>query len=337
MESNNLQIACPNCGHHFSPEAALEGHLRVHLEKEYAEKNAASAKIAEERAKGTAQREFQAQIEALEKDSLLKSQKLQELEKKTMSLALREKELKEKEERADIDIRKRLLDQEEEIRNEAEKFALEKVSLEFQEKEAMFKRKQESLEVSIKKEAILEIEKAREEERMKYNELQKKYDDQSRLAEVMQRNAAQGSMQLQGEVQELAIEEYLRNAFPKDDIEEICKGVRGADCVHTVKDNFENVCGRILYESKRTKSFSKDWITKLKDDVRLKGANLGVSLEQVKQQFIGPAAASTICKKYQLSEDTLVGLAYDTLFKQLCGEGKLQTAEDKQVLAPLVY
>ncbi|MEX2231642.1 MAG: ThiF family adenylyltransferase [Cyclobacteriaceae bacterium] len=64
---------------------------------------------------------------------------------------------------------------------------------------------------------------------------------------------------------------------------------------------------------------------------------LGVSLEQVNQQFIDAVAASAISKKYQLGEETLVGLAYDTLFKQLCGESKLQTAEAKQVLAPLAF
>jgi hypothetical protein len=121
-----------------------------------------------------------------------------------------------------------------------------------------------------------QVEKVREEERLKHAELQKKLDVQTRMAEEMQRKAEQGSMQLQGEVQELAIEEYLVNAFPKDDVEEISKGIRGGDCVHVVKDNFGNECGRILYESKRTKSFSKEWIVKLKDDMRLKQAEIGV-------------------------------------------------------------
>ena len=54
------------------------------------------------------------------------------------------------------------------------------------------------------------------------------------------------------------------------------KGKRGGDCVHIVRDQYENECGRILYESKRTKHFSFDWITKIKDDMRLQGAELGV-------------------------------------------------------------
>jgi hypothetical protein len=72
------------------------------------------------------------------------------------------------------------------------------------------------------------------------------------------------------------LEEYLRNTFPRDEAEEIGKGKRGGDCVHLVRDNYGNVCGRILYESKRTKHFSYDWIGKIKDDMRLKQADLGV-------------------------------------------------------------
>jgi hypothetical protein len=78
----------------------------------------------------------------------------------------------------------------------------------------------------------------------------------------MKRKSEQGSMQMQGEVQELAIEYYLESTFYRDDIEEVSKGKRGGDCVHVVKDDYNRVCGRILYESKRTKHFSHDWIGK---------------------------------------------------------------------------
>ena len=62
-------------------------------------------------------------------------------------------------------------------------------------------------------------------------------------------------MQLQGEVQELILEERLRNYFPFDLIGEVGKGARGADCVQTVRNQFGQECGRIIYESKRTKGF----------------------------------------------------------------------------------
>ncbi|MBK7683102.1 MAG: DUF2130 domain-containing protein [Bacteroidetes bacterium] len=62
--------------------------------------------------------------------------------------------------------------------------------------------------------------------------------------------ALQGSMQIQGEVQEEAIEEYLKSSFPIDRIEEIKKGARGGDCIQmVVSPQFED-CGTIYYESK---------------------------------------------------------------------------------------
>jgi hypothetical protein len=92
----------------------------------------------------------------------------------------------------------------------------------------------------------------------------------------MQRKAEQGSMQLQGEVQELALEELLRIAFPFDTIEEVAKGVKGADCVQIVRNNIANQCGKIIYESKRTKSFTNEWIEKLKSDMRSQQADIAV-------------------------------------------------------------
>jgi hypothetical protein len=276
MKNTALQITCPECGHQFSPEKALEGHLRAHLEKEYADKMATSSKLIEERVKATTQAEFLTKVETLEKEASQKSQKIKELEKQSLALAQKEKELIQKEESSELDLQKRLIEAEGKIRKEAEQMARDKAEVEFQGKEANLKRQQESMELIVKKAAMEQVEKVREEERLKHAELQKKLDVQTRMAEEMQRKAEQGSMQLQGEVQELAIEEYLVNAFPKDEVEEISKGVRGGDCVHVVIDNFGNECGRILYESKRTKSFSKDWIVKVKDDMRLKQAEVGV-------------------------------------------------------------
>jgi hypothetical protein len=83
-------------------------------------------------------------------------------------------------------------------------------------------------------------------------------------------------MQLQGEVQELAIEEWLFAQFPLDTIEEIKKGARGGDCVQTVNTRTRQNCGTIYYESKRTKDFQPSWIEKFKTDIREKGANIGV-------------------------------------------------------------
>ena len=65
---------------------------------------------------------------------------------------------------------------------------------------------------------------------------------------------------------------------------------------------------------------------------------LGVSLEEVRQGYVSDEAAAKICLKYrQLVPGDLSGLAYDSLFKQLCAEGELHTTADRQVLAPFSF
>ena len=88
-------------------------------------------------------------------------------------------------------------------------------------------------------------------------------------------------MQLQGEVQELAIEEWLKEKYPFDTIDEVKKGARGADCMQIVHTRESQNCGKIYYESKRTKDFQKSWIEKFKADMREKGADIGVLVTDV--------------------------------------------------------
>ena len=95
-----------------------------------------------------------------------------------------------------------------------------------------------------------------------------------------QRQAEQGSMQLQGEVQELAIEDWLRQNFPLDNIEEIRKGERGADCLQTVNTRQHGNCGTIYFESKRTKHFQPSWLEKFRQDIRDRNADIGVLVTQ---------------------------------------------------------
>ena len=75
---------------------------------------------------------------------------------------------------------------------------------------------------------------------------------------------------------ELALEELLKATFPFDTIEEVAKGIKGADCVQHVKNTVGDVCGKIIYESKRTKAFTNEWIEKLKKDMRAQQADIAV-------------------------------------------------------------
>lgn len=129
-------------------------------------------------------------------------------------------------------------------------------------------------QLHTERERIKKLEEEKNE--LKLRELQKQLDDQKKLTEEMKRKQEQGSMQLQGEVQELAIEEWLAMQFPLDSIEEVKKGARGGDCIQVVNTHNRVNCGKIYYESKRTKDFQPSWIEKFKADMREKGADVGV-------------------------------------------------------------
>ncbi len=107
-------------------------------------------------------------------------------------------------------------------------------------------------------------------------ELQKKLDDAAEQLATAQRRMEQGSQQLQGEVLELAIEEALRRAFPLDAIEEVKKGQRGGDVLQHVRTRTGQVAGIILWETKRAREWSAQWVAKLKDDMRASGAAVGI-------------------------------------------------------------
>lgn len=141
------------------------------------------------------------------------------------------------------------------------------------------------LQIKLNEQLAQEKEKIRKSEEdkieLKVKELQKQLEDQKRLTEEMKRKQEQGSMQMQGEILELAIEEYLLQNFPLDTIEEIKKGATGADCIQIVNTREIQNCGTIYYESKRTKNFQPTWIEKFKNDIREKKANIGVLVTEV--------------------------------------------------------
>ncbi len=127
--------------------------------------------------------------------------------------------------------------------------------------------KQRQLDAEREKIRQKALEEASESQRLKEKEKDKVIDDLKKSLEEAQRKATQGSQQLQGEVQELDLEQLLHSTFPQDVIEPIGKGVLGADIRQIVKSPMGMDCGTILWESKRTKAWSDGWISKLKEDL----------------------------------------------------------------------
>ncbi|GAA7337482.1 DUF2130 domain-containing protein [Helicobacter pylori] len=201
------------------------------------------AKIIEE-ARKNAFLEQQKGLELLQKELDEKSKQVQELHQKEAEIERLKRENNEAESRLKAENEKKL--------NEKLELEREKIEKSLHEKnELKFKQQEEQLE-------------------MLRNELKN-----------AQRKAELSSQQFQGEVQELAIEEFLRQKFPLDSIEEIKKGQRGGDCIQVVHTREFQNCGKIYYESKRTKEFQKAWVEKLKSDMREIGADVGVIVSEV--------------------------------------------------------
>ena len=117
--------------------------------------------------------------------------------------------------------------------------------------------------------------------RLKVMEKEQTIASMQRQIEDLKRRADQGSQQLQGEVQELELEALLREKFPRDTIEPVPKGVHGGDVLHRVAGPLGQLCGTILWESKRTKNWSDGWLSKLREDQRAAKAELAVIVTQV--------------------------------------------------------
>jgi hypothetical protein len=276
-------ITCPNCNTQFEPGDSI----RDEIQKELRGKMADWQKKKDEEFK---QKEtvFLQQLQTKDEETL----KQIELEKKKLQEELQDTIRKDV--ASDFENQLKMLQQTASDSEEKLKEARKK-ELEFLQKEQQLKTKEEELELSVQRQLMDAREKLKEqlqkeeseksslkeqEYQLRMKELEKQLDDQKKLAEEMRRKSEQGSMQLQGEVQELMLEEILRTTFPFDIIEEVGKGIRGADCIQVVRNQFGNECGKIIYESKRTKDFSLEWIEKLKIDMRSLGADVALIVTQ---------------------------------------------------------
>jgi hypothetical protein len=272
-------ITCPNCNHQFEPTDTLRDDIQKELnveakkwqlkkEEEYKLKESSfqqqllakdaelNKKLNDEKQKleetlrKNISNDFETKVQELQKTVIENEEKIKESRKKELEFLQKERELKNKEEELQITLQKQLLVERENLKQQLFKEETERISLKEQEFE------------------------------LRLREKEKQIEDQKKLVDEMKRKAEQGSMQLQGEVQELLLEEILRSTFPFDKIEEVGKGVRGADCIQTVRNQFGNEAGTIIYESKRTKDFAADWIEKLKADMRTLHADVAVIVTQ---------------------------------------------------------
>ncbi|OGP14957.1 MAG: hypothetical protein A2052_05440 [Deltaproteobacteria bacterium GWA2_54_12] len=268
-------IKCPSCGSDIPLTEALSGQIKEGLRSEY---------------------ELKAKQQELE------------LRKREEEIKKRASELEVSKKSVDEMVARKLATERVRFSEEARKKALEQVDTELRDLREERASKEKLLDESRKKELellrrnrqieeekkALEIESARkldaerekikqsalemfsEEHRLRDLEKDKKIADMLRNIEELKRRGEQGSQQNQGEVLELDLEAMLRARFPVDVIEPVAKGVRGADIIQRVYARAGQLCGSIAWESKRTKAWNDEWVTKLKDDQREMKAELAV-------------------------------------------------------------
>ena len=254
-------IKCPKCGNEFEPNESIRDQIKKELNQKAIEwqkrkDEEFQLKMDEERRRMQQQIEenirrsvsldYENQLRLLAQTNKDNEEKLKEAREQQLELFKKEQELKNREAELELSVQKKL--------------QLER----------------ERLSIEIRKLEEQRIATIETEYRLRMKEMEEKLESQRRLAEEMRRKAEQGSMQLQGEVQELALQEMLQSTFPFDLILEVGKGVRGADCIQVVRSNFGQECGKIIYESKRTNAFANEWIEKLKTDLRSQGAEIAV-------------------------------------------------------------
>ena len=244
------EIKCPNCGHQFELNESLKGEVEKELrgkmldwQKKKEEEFEKQKKSIEADAQKRAGEELSAKLKVLEENARVKSQQLQDMQKKELELLRDKSALEEKQKNFELELEKRFFEKRKEI------------------EDSTIKREQELFDLKTK-------------------EFKLQMEQQQKLIEELKRKSEQGSMQLQGESQEILLEEILKENFPFDLIEEVGKGVEGADCIQTIRNNSGTACGKIIYESKRTKAWSNNWIDKLKSDKRNTGADMAILVTQ---------------------------------------------------------
>ncbi len=261
----STEIKCPNCGHEFEPTDSIREEVQRELRTKMTEwqklqqqkfdvqlldEKKKTQQETEERIQKSVASDFENKLRLLEQNNKDNEEKLKLSREKELEFLKKEQLLLSKEQELDLRLQKMLLE---------ERSKLSEII-----------RKEEADKISLKE----------TEYQLKNKELEEKLEAQKKLVDEMKRKSDQGSMQSQGEAQELLLEDLLRQSFPFDSIEEVGKGVKGADCILLVRNQFGQECGKIIFESKRTKDFSDQWIEKLKADKRSQAADVAVIVSQ---------------------------------------------------------
>jgi hypothetical protein len=171
--------------------------------------------------------------------------------------------------------------------------------------------------------------------KLKVTEKEEQIAGMQRQIEDLKRRAEQGSQQLQGEALEVELESVLRAKFPTDIFEPVPKGEFGGDVIHRVIGAAGQVCGSILWETKRTKNWSDGWLAKLRNDQRSAKADLALIVTNALPK--GITAFDLVDGVWVTEMRCAVPVAIALRQSLIELNGARQAAEGQQTKAQLVY
>lgn len=265
-------ISCPECSAEIPLNTVLTEKIQAELRKEMnAELQEKKAELAKKEADFAKQEEdLQKTIEARiakEREEIAKQAKDEAA--KTLDLQLK-------------DLQKANEEKDQELKN------MKEAELELRKQKREVEAREKNMQLELERKLDTEREKialdakkaAAEESRLKIAEKDKQMEQLKKALEDAKRKSEQGSMQIQGDVQEDDLKIQLQNLFPVDTVEDVPTGIKGADLVQRVRTELGREAGMILWESKNTKAWSAGWIKKLKDDQALVKADVCILVSQ---------------------------------------------------------
>ena len=156
-----------------------------------------------------------------------------------------------------------------------------------------------------------------------------------RQIDELRRKSEQGSPQLQGDAMEIELHQLLSDRFEDDTVARVQKGEFGGDVVHQVFSSSGLACGTILWESKRTKTWSDAWLPKLRQDQRAAKAEIAVIVSQALPK--GVTSLDLVEGVYVISPQCIIPVA--TLLRKALLELAIvrQSSEGQETKAGLIY
>lgn len=272
--TNKFEITCPKCKANFNAEEAFQKHFEIEKDKAIKE----IEQNVRQKAKEDAGKIYENQLKALQEENKAKENKISEQGEAIKDV---EKRIKlEAEQKTKIAVEQAQKDAEKKVKENIEKYKID-IKKQYEEDEA------KKIEQKLREEYESKIKKGETNQNNAIQELKDQLDkvtkeraidnerNKRQIEELASLNAKTKS-EIKGEVQEELIQDFLIEKFPDDSIQEVKKGARGPDCILTINYKGRKNIGKIYIESKDTKVWNEEWVTKLFNDMQVQGVENGI-------------------------------------------------------------